>query len=199
MRRKQLFAILMAGALSMGMAPSAAFAAADTVAAQAEAEGELAAEEGTDAPAEDPAASETPAETPETPAEEPAETPVETPDETPAETPAENPETQEADPTEVPAAEETGSKKIMIGDAEYATLKEAFAAVPDSTTEANDPTYIKISSEIELGETIDVPDKKNIILVATAEDIKIKRAAGFVGSLFSVSGGNFPDCRRYSK
>lgn len=191
MRRKQLFAILMAGALSMGMAPSAAFAAADTVAAQAEAEGELAVEEGTDAPAEDPAASETPAETPETPAEEPAETPVETPDETPAETPAENPETQEADPTEVPAAEETGSKKIMIGDAEYATLKEAFAAVPDSTTEANDPTYIKISSEIELGETIDVPDKKNIILVATAEDIKIKRAAGFVGSLFSVSGGTF--------
>ena len=191
MRRKQLFAILMAGALSMGMAPSAAFAAADTVAAQAEAEGELAAEEGTDAPAEDPVASETPAETPETPAEEPAETPVETPDETPAETPAENPETQEADPTEVPAAEETGSKKIMIGDAEYATLKEAFAAVPDSTTEANDPTYIKISSEIELGETIDVPDKKNIILVATAEDIKIKRAAGFVGSLFSVSGGTF--------
>ena len=191
MRRKQLFAILMAGALSMGMAPSAAFAAADTVAAQAEAEGELAAEEGTDAPAEDPGASETPAETPETPAEEPAETPVETPDETPAETPAENPETQEADPTEVPAAEETGSKKIMIGDAEYATLKEAFAAVPDSTIEANDPTYIKISSEIELGETIDVPDKKNIILVATAEDIKIKRAAGFAGSLFSVSGGTF--------
>lgn len=191
MRRKQLFAILMAGALSMGMAPSAAFAAADTVAAQAEAEGELAAEEGTDAPAEDPAASETPAETPETPAEEPAETPVETPDETPAETPAENPETQEADPTEVPAAEETGSKKIMIGDAEYATLKEAFAAVPDSTAEANDPTYIKISSEIELGETIDVPANKNIMLVATAEDIKIKRAAGFAGSLFSVSGGTF--------
>lgn len=191
MRRKQLFAILMAGALSMGMAPSAAFAAADTVAAQAEAEGELAAEEGTDTPAEDPAASETPAETPETPAEEPAETPVETPDETPAETPAENPETQEADPTEVPAAEETGSKKIMIGETAYATLKEAFAAVPDSTAEANDPTYIKISSEIELGETIDVPANKNIMLVATAEDIKIKRAAGFAGSLFSVSGGTF--------
>ena len=187
MRRKQLFAILMAGALSMGMAPSAAFAAADTAAAQAEAEGELAAEEGTEEPAEDPAASETPAENPETPAE----TPVETPDETPAETPAEAPETQEADPTEVPAAEETGSKKIMIGDAEYATLKEAFAAVPDSTAEANDPTYIKINSEIELGETIDVPANKNIILVATAEDVKIKRAAGFAGSLFSVSGGIF--------
>ena len=188
MRRKQLFAILMAGALSMGMAPSAAFAAADTVAAQAEAEGELAAEEGTDTPAEDPAASETPAETPETPAEEPAETPDETPSE---ETPAETPETQSADPTEVPAAEEAGSGTIVIGETAYATLKEAFAAVPDSTTEANDPTYIKISSEIELGETIDVPDKKNIILVATAEDIKIKRAAGFVGSLFSVSGGTF--------
>lgn len=192
MRRKQLFAILMAGALSMGMAPSAAFAAADTVAAQAEAEGELAAEEGTDAPAEDPGATETPAETPETPAEEPTETPVETPDGTPSEeTPAETPETPEADPTEVPAAEETGSKKIMIGDTEYATLKEAFAAVPDSTAEANDPTYIKISSEIELGETIDVPTNKNIMLVAAAENIKIKRAAGFAGSLFTVSGGTF--------
>ena len=164
MRRKQLFAILMAGALSMGMAPSAAFAAADTAAAQAEAEGELAAEEGTDAPAEDPGASETPAEAP---------------------------ETQEADPTEVPAAEETGSGTIVIGETAYATLKEAFVAVPDSTAEANDPTYIKISSEIELGETIAVPANKNIILVATAEDVKIKRAAGFAGSLFSVSGGIF--------
>lgn len=188
MRRKQLFAILMAGALSMGMAPSAAFAAADTVAAQAEAEGELAAEEGTDTSAEDPAASETPAETPETPAEEPAETPDETPSE---ETPAETPETQSADPTEVPAAEEAGSGTIVIGETAYATLKEAFAAVPDSTAEANDPTYIKISSEIELGETIDVPANKNIMLVATAENIKIKRAAGFAGSLFSVSGGTF--------
>ena len=187
MRRKQLFAILMAGALSMGMAPSAAFAAADTAAAQTEAEGELAAEEGTEEPAEDPAASETPAENPETPAE----TPVETPDETPAETPAEAPETQEADPTEVPAAEETGSGTIVIGETAYATLKEAFAAVPDSTAEANDPTYIKISSEIELGETIAVPANKNIMLVATAEDVKIKRAAGFAGSLFSVSGGIF--------
>ena len=192
MRRKQLFAILMAGALSVGMAPSAAFAAADTVAAQAEAEGELAAEEGTDAPAEDPGATETPAETPETPAEEPTETPVETPDGTPSEeTPAETPETPEADPTEVPAAEEAGSGTIVIGETAYATLKEAFAAVPDSTAEANDPTYIKISSEIELGETIDVPANKNIMLVATAENIKIKRAAGFAGSLFSVSGGTF--------
>ena len=194
MRRKQLFAILMAGALSMGMTPSAAFAAADTAAAQTEAEGELAADEGTDAPAEDPAASETPAETPETPAEEPAETPVETPEtptEEPAETPAETPETTEADPTEVPAAEEAGSGTIVIGETAYATLEEAFAKVPDSTTEANDPTYIKISSEIELGKTIDVPANKNIMLVATAEDVKIKRAADFAGSLFSVSGGTF--------
>ena len=58
----------------------------------------------------------------------------------------------------------------MIGDTEYATLKEAFAAVPDSTAEANDPTYIKISSEIELGETIDVPANKNIMLVAAARE-----------------------------
>ena len=42
-----------------------------------------------------------------------------------------------------------------------------------------------------MGETIDVPANKNIMLVAAAENIKIKRAAGFAGSLFTVSGGTF--------
>ena len=60
MRKKQLFALLMASALSVGMAPTAAFAAADTAveAASEEVSGELDAAD-TEAPAEDPA--ETPA------------------------------------------------------------------------------------------------------------------------------------------
>ena len=66
MRKKQLFALLMAGALSVGMAPTATFAA--DAAAETSAEGELDSAD-TEEPSEDPA------ETPEEPAEDPTETP----------------------------------------------------------------------------------------------------------------------------
>ena len=104
MRKKQLFALLMAGALSVGMAPTATFAA-DT-AAETSAEGELEGEldsADTEEPSEDPA------ETPEEPAEDPTETP-----EDPAETPAET----TADPTEAPAAEETDEQAAEAGSAD---------------------------------------------------------------------------------
>ena len=123
MRKKQLFALLMAGALSVGMAPTATFAA-DT-AAETSAEGELGGEldsADTEEPSEDPA------ETPEEPAEDPAETP-----EDPAETPAET----TADPTEAPTAEETDEQAaeagsaIVIGGDSFTSLEKAFAAVPD--------------------------------------------------------------------
>ena len=64
MRKKQLFALLMAGALSVGMAPTATFAADTT--AETSAEGELEGELDS-ADTEEP--SENPAETPEEPAE----------------------------------------------------------------------------------------------------------------------------------
>ena len=158
MRKKQLFALLMAGALSVGMAPTATFAA-DT-AAETSAEGELEGEldsADTEEPSEDPA---------ETP-EEPAETP-----EDPAETPAET----TADPTEAPAAEETDEQAaeagsaIVIGGDSFTTLEEAFAVVPDCEDMINgEPTYVKLKGTIEVNNTIKVPEKKNIMLVA-AED-----------------------------
>ena len=187
MRKKQLFALLMASALTVGMAPTAAFAAADTAVESAEEEvsGEIDASD-TEAPAEDPA--DTPAEDPTTP-EEPAEDPAEDPTETPAEDPA-------ADPTEAPAAEETDAQAaeaegtaIVVGETSYPSLAEAFAAVPDTTDLTGRPTYVKVKGEIELSATVDVPATKNIMLVA-AEDTTIKRAAGFTGSMFTVNGGN---------
>ena len=187
MRKKQLFALLMASALTVGMAPTAAFAAADTAVESAEEEvsGEIDASD-TEAPAEDPA--DTPAEDPTTP-EEPAEDPAADPTETPAEDPA-------ADPTEAPAAEETDAQAaeaegtaIVVGETSYPSLAEAFAAVPDTTDLTGTPTYVKVKGEIELSATVDVPATKNIMLVA-AEDTTIKRAAGFTGSMFTVHGGN---------
>lgn len=84
MRRKQLFALMMAGALSVGMAPTASFAAENEVAAASEETGgEFDASETAD----------------ETPSDE---TPADTTDETPAdEIPADTDEPA-ADPTENP-------------------------------------------------------------------------------------------------
>ena len=181
MRKKQLFALLMAGALSVGMAPTATFAA--DAAAETSAEGELEGElDSTDT--EEP--SEDPAETPEEPAEDPAETP-----EDPAETPAET----TADPTEAPAAEETDEQAaeagstIVVGGNSYSTLAEAFEAVPESADMTDETKYVKVKGDIEISATVDVPSNKNIMLVA-AEDATIKRAAGFIGSMFTVNGGN---------
>ena len=183
MRKKQLFALLMAGALSVGMAPTATFAADTT--AETSAEGELEGEldsADTEEPSEDPA------ETPEEPAEDPAETP-----EDPAETPAET----TADPTEAPAAEETDEQAaeagsaIVIGGDSFTSLEEAFAAVPDCEDMINgEPTYVKLKGTIEVNNTINVPEKKNIMLVAAEDNTTIKRAAGFTESMFTVNGGN---------
>ena len=183
MRKKQLFALLMAGALSVGMAPTATFAA-DT-AAETSAEGELEGELDS-ADTEEP--SENPAETPEEPAEDPAETP-----EDPAETPAET----TADPTEAPTAEETDEQAaeagsaIVIGGDSFTSLEKAFAAVPDCEDMINgEPTYVKLKGTIEVNNTINVPEKKNIMLVAAEDNTTIKRAAGFTESMFTVNGGN---------
>ena len=178
MRKKQLFALLMAGALSVGMAPTAAFAAEDT--AVEETSGELETTD-TETPAEDTAME--PAG--ETPAEEPSETPA-------AEEPAsEEPagESPEAEPTEAPAAEKTDGAAIVVGENTYGTLAEAFAAIADSADMSGTPDYIKVKGDIEINASIDVPANKNIMLVA-AEDTTIKRAAGFTGSMFTVSGGS---------
>lgn len=169
MRKKQLLALLMASALSVGMAPTAAFAADAAVEAEGEAEGAL-----------DAADTEEPAD--ETPAEEPA---VEEPTEEPAqETPAQE---------ETPAAEETDAQDvqtgavIVVGDKSYASLAEAFAAA--AAQESTEAIQVKIQGDIEISDTVNVPAGSNIQLVAVGE-ATIKRASGFTDSMFTVSGGN---------
>ena len=111
----------------------------------------------------------------------------------PAETPAET----TADPTEAPAAEETDEQAaeagsaIVIGENSFTSLEEAFAAVPDCEDMINgEPTYVKLKGTIEVNNTINVPEKKNIMLVAAEDNTTIKRAAGFTESMFTVNGGN---------
>ena len=174
MRKKQLLAFLMAGALSVGMTPAAAFAAEDTAveASGEEVAGELDGTDAAEAPAEETTEEETPAES-ETPAEETAdntdtaETPAE--EETPAENTAEEEAPAQAEETQTPAEETTETAAIMINETAYGSLAEAFAALPDTSDPINDPTYIKIRGEIEVAASVDVPAGKSAMLVAAEE------------------------------
>lgn len=187
MKRKQLLAILMTGALSVGMIQASAFAEEVVMETSGE---EVPAQE--EAPLEE-AVQETPVETvEEVPAEEETvmqETTEESLAETVTEVPAEIKDTASVQSEDVPAAQEgetpaTENGPVMIGDASYSSLAEAVAAVPDNT-----PTTITISGEIQIAETVTVPVGKNIILQAKDETgALVKRADGFTGDIFSISG-----------
>lgn len=202
MRRKQLFAVLLAGALTVGMAPTAAFAAEDASTLTIEGTAEETTAETPDAGAESgtettPGAEVTP-EAPttpptEAPAEEPVQTPTETPVETPTETPAqEEPNDQaaqtqgEAQATPTPEVKE-GTGSIIMGETTYDSIQ---AAVDAATGTLEEPAKIIVSGEIELSETVTVSSEKYIILASATEGTTIKRAAGFAGEMFKVDGGN---------
>lgn len=216
MRRKQLYAIILAGALAASSAPAAVFAAEGDVAATAETseenpvDGETAA--ATEAPAEETpadttAATEAPAE--QAPAQEaaPAEQTQQTTEETPAvqETPAAETsettetegETEELAPGEtteqtaisitLKATEEGQEDKVRYFD----TLQHAIDAAPEYNAETNrGATVIEVSGQIELENTVTVKANKKVCIRAT-NAITISRKAGtLTADMFQVSGEN---------
>lgn len=209
MRKKQVFAILLAGAMTAGTVPSAALAAENDIPAvsseitEGENSGEIPQEEGQTPPAE-------PTQAPEATPEAPMETPVE-PTEAPAvpETPAEPtqaPETEttpEATPSAAPEtleAETTGISITTIGENNqetityYKTLQEAVDAVPTIESGAQEPTVIEITDSLVLSETVSVSGKR-VSIVAAAPGITIRReqkedGTVFNGNMFTVSGQN---------
>lgn len=209
MRKKQVFAILLAGAMTAGTVPSAALAAENDIPAvsseitEGENSGEIPQEEGQTPPVE-------PTQAPEATPEAPMETPVE-PTEAPAvpETPAEPtqaPETEttpEATPSAAPEtleAETTGISITTIGENNqetityYKTLQEAVDAVPTIESGAQEPTVIEITDSLVLSETVSVSGKR-VSIVAAAPGITIRReqkedGTVFNGNMFTVSGQN---------
>lgn len=216
MRRKQLYAIILAGALAASSAPAAVFAAEGDVAATAETseenpvDGETAA--ATEAPAEETpadttAATEAPAE--QAPAQEaaPSEQTQQTTEETPAvqETPAAETsettetegETEELAPGEttdqtaisitLKATEEGQEDKVRYFD----TLQHAIDAAPEYNAETNrGATVIEVSGQIELENTVTVKANKKVCIRAT-NAVTISRKAGtLTADMFQVSGEN---------
>lgn len=196
MRKKQLLAFLMAGALTVGMTPAAAIAAVDDSSYSSIEEGMLETEEEIEVPVETPSApTETPVE-PEVPSE-PTETPSEPevpsePTETPSlptETPVQ-PDVQagavgELETTVTPTPTEAPKNVIMIGTTSYESLAKAIEAVPDNAAET---TNITVTGTIELSETVVVPASKNVTIAAAEENTSIERAAGFAGNMFQSEG-----------
>lgn len=190
MRKKQLFAMLLAGTLSIGMAPTSAFAAEEGTTVTIE-------ERATDAPTE-----EAP-EVPETPSEAPAEPTPEISTETPTpeatvtpEMPTEAPETPAPEvsvtpeatvaPTEAPVTPTPEVDKEILVKTE-AELNAAIAAAPESDV-SSEPFKIIVDENISLTASVSVPGNKNIVIVAAGKDIVISRAADMKGNMFQVEG-----------
>ena len=190
MRKKQLFAMLLAGTLSIGMAPTSAFAAEEGTTVTIE-------ERATDAPTE-----EAP-EVPETPSEAPAEPTPEIPTETltpeatvTPEMPTEAPETPAPEvsvtpeatvaPTEAPVTPTPEVDKEIFVKTE-AELNAAIAAAPESDA-SSEPFKIIVDENISLTASVSVPGNKNIVIVAAGKDIVISRAADMKGNMFQVEG-----------
>nr|WP_294661431.1 hypothetical protein [uncultured Blautia sp.] len=185
MRRKQLYAIMLAGTLATGGAPVTAMAA--DAATEAEESGETAEDLGSGEDTE-PSQDETPADTTtDEPTEAPAE-PTEAPQE-PTEAPAE-PTEAPAESTATSVAEPTGIAINKDGTTEYyKTLQEAVESVDPYSAENPNATVIEISEQAALSSTIDVTGKK--IRICAVEDASIVREGDtFKEDMFQVSGEN---------
>ena len=186
MRRKQLYAIILAGALATGGVPITAMAAAAAEAGASEETGDLGSGDTTEAPQEE-APTEAPAqEVTEAPADNTADAAAEQ-----TEAPAQQQDTTETpqDVTETPQ-EPTG---IAITKGEnttyYKTLKEAVDAADPYSAENTEATVIQISTAVPLSDTVDVSGK-NVCIYAT-DDASISRESdSFKGDMFKVSGEN---------
>ena len=204
MRRKQLFALAMAGALSINTAPAALLAGelpAEDAALVSETSPEGAAAAGeTEQPA-DPAAAEVPAEAATEAPAEPATEPVTEPVTEAATEPVTEPVTEAAAepvteatteavteapvetpaPTDTPApAEEEKKNNSVTNEAE---LSAAIEAAP-----ADASTVINIANDFAISNTITVPAGKKIFLATMAPQARISRADGFTGDMFAVYG-----------
>lgn len=210
MRRKQLYAIILAGALAASSAPAAVFAAEGDVAATAETseenpvDGETAA--ATEAPAEETpadttAATEAPAEqapaqeaaaATEAPAQEAA--PSEQTQQTTEETAAVQ-ETPAAETTEAPEAGETASGVMITVDGvttAYKDIQDAINNAPAPTTDENGKVQIpviEVTKDQSISTSITVESGKRVCITATAA-VNITRADGFTDEIFKVYGND---------
>ena len=205
MKKKQLFAVLLAGSMTVGMAPAAAFAAEDT-GAVTEAEASTA-DENTETPdagaaVDDQSQSEADAQA-EAEAQAAAQAQAEAEAQAAAQAQAEaeaQAAAQAQAEAEAQAAAQAQAEEAQQEQTETVTgttvtdeagLAAAIAAAPDidiNNVNKDNLTTIVISGTVQITAPVTIPANKGILIVGKDDTSMIQRAAGFTGNLFDVSG-----------
>lgn len=195
MKKKQLFAVLLAGSMTVGMAPAAAFAAEDT-GAVTEAEAPTA-DENTETP-DDGAAVDDQSQS-EADAQAAAQAQAEAEAQAQAEAEAQAAAQAQAE-AEAQAAAQAQAEEAQQEQTETVTgttvtdeagLAAAIAAAPVidiNNVNKDNLTTIVISGTVQITTPVTIPKDRGILIVGKDDTSMIQRAAGFTGNLFDVSG-----------
>ena len=186
MKKKQLFAVLLAGSMTVGMAPAAAFAAEDTGAgAAAAAEAQVTDDNTDNTDATDDSAT----------ADAEAQKQAEEQAAAEAKAQAEAQAAEEQKQAEEQAAAEAEAEAQKQAEEQAAAEAEKDGLVVTSQDELkaaiskeDDLVNIIIDGKITLSETITIPAGKRIAIVGKDTSSVIARADGFGGTLFDVKG-----------
>lgn len=203
MKKKQLFAVLLAGSMTVGMAPAAAFAAEDT-GAVTEAEAPTA-DENTETPddgaaVDDQSQSEADAQAAaQAQAEAEAQAAAQAQAEAAAQAQAEA-EAQAAAQAQAEAEAQAQAEEAQQEQTETVTgttvtdeagLAAAIAAAPVidiNNVNKDNLTTIVISGTVQITTPVTIPKDRGILIVGKDDTSMIQRAASFTGNLFDVSG-----------
>ena len=208
MKKKQLFAVLLAGSMTVGMAPAAAFAAEDT-GAVTEAEAPTA-DENTETPddgaaVDDQSQSEADAQAAaeaQAAAQAQAEAEAQAAAQAEAEAQAAAQAQAEAEAqaaAQAQAEEAQQEQQTTAADATVTTAEELQAAInnaPDFTGSIDDSDLytsaykILISASFNLTDTITVPAKKNIAIFGATDATTVVGRGSVAGDMFKVSAGS---------
>ena len=205
MKKKQLFAVLLAGSMTVGMAPAAAFAAEDT-GAVTEAEAPTA-DENTETPDDGAAVDDQSQSEADAQAEAEAQAAAQAQAEAEAQAAAQAQAEAEAQAAaqaqaeaEAQAAAQAQAEEAQQEQTETVTgttvtdeagLVAAIAAAPDidiNNVNKDNLTTIVISGTVQITTPVEIPKNRGIFIVGKDNTSMIQRAASFTGNLFDVSG-----------
>ena len=191
MKKKQLFAVLLAGSMTVGMAPAAAFAAEDT-GAVTEAEAPTA-DENTETPDDGAAVDDQSQSEADAQAEAEAQAAAQAQAEAEAQAAAQaEAEAQAAAQAQAEEAQQEQTETVTgTTVTDEAGLAAAIAAAPGidiNNVNKDNLTTIVISGTVQITTPVTIPKDRGILIVGKDDTSMIQRAAGFTGNLFDVSG-----------
>lgn len=203
MKKKQLFAVLLAGSMTVGMAPAAAFAAEDT-GAVTEAEAPTA-DENTETPDDGAAVDDQSQSEADAQAEAEAQAAAQAEAEAEAQAAAQAQAEAEAQAAAQAEAEAQAAAQAQAEEAQQeqtetvtgttvtdeAGLAAAIAAAPVidiNNVNKDNLTTIVISGTVQITTPVTIPKDRGILIVGKDDTSMIQRAASFTGNLFDVSG-----------